>query len=816
MAARDGDHRQHDRYRYQYYQDPRVSGKRHQLKVEYDSDNECPRVHSGRQRPSPPRIRSRSVVGIISKEPDMRHSRKAQIPSPPPLNRNKSTKRDPRPKRAQIIQPQPRIERDKRTKTSLYLTPDRAQMPYRYEPSRQEIPSPTFFYPPIPKIIVSGEPKSHNSESRHSDRPWVRSLDAGAHIATVHPPTLSSSSSSGVLGEKTYQYKELRPYEFRLVRVFAKKMSLVQCEIIHSLLRDTPSYTAISYAWGDADDKRTVQINTENIPVAVSLHGALDAVRKRAEDVLVWVDALCINQQNRDERSRQVQLMPEIYARATEVAIWLGPSENDSHLAINFLMEMVNAEADPKAITALLSSPTRLRAIEAVVHLFQRDYWKRLWVVQEVFNAKTLQVYCGDSAGLSFNVYKRAAHIFQRHKKDLDISYSISSLPRSKRYSALQSSLSYSQALVYEGPNNLLHFDSLNGLGEESLLNIMRAFRRKLTSDPRDRVFGILGVLPEAARKVFPVNYNSSVKEVYTNVVDYLLYTTERLDVICESIHFPKQTSVYNLPSWVPDWSHAPETTALGYSYDFSAASDMYAEYKFLGERRNELEISAVYIDTIRSHGVAVGTLCTLADYLMAFLHWRAILMESMGSEELDVQDDMEEAFCRTLCLGQIPLKKMDKANERTPSPSSHLTHHLAYTPSEWIKICYYVFATQIRKRLPRLPMDDDLRKYADMDINVEPNPRQFLQSNFGSRMMGRSFFLTQNNRLGMGTGFMLPDDIIIVPLGCRTPIVIRKEGNMDKKFRFVGDLYVDGYMHGKAMKRVRTGEREIEKFVLV
>lgn len=155
----------------------------------------------------------------------------------------------------------------------------------------------------------------------------------------------------------------------------------------------------------------------------------------------------------------------------------------------------------------------------------------------------------------------------------------------------------------------------------------------KLASDPRDKLFGILGVLPDGVRKDFRADYSLSVKDVYTEIVDFLFKTTGRLDVICDSIYFPVHISSNNLPSFVPDWSHISQVTPLGHKYNFSAAGNTKADGRFLDERLNKLEISAVYLDTIRIHGIAVGTLCTLADYLMAFLHWRAQLLESIGDE---------------------------------------------------------------------------------------------------------------------------------------------------------------------------------------
>ncbi|KAI0534532.1 heterokaryon incompatibility protein-domain-containing protein [Xylaria digitata] len=753
MAGRYEEHARRDHNHYQHYHDRGIDEERHELKVNHRSDNERERRvrHSRRQAPSPPRVS---------------HPSRASLP--PLIHRTQSTYPDQNPSGQQ----------------------------------RPEILASTLNYPPVPTIVVSEDSKPLGHPPQHTGRSLTDTTPARNHIQWSAPP---SSSLSGTLGSNVYQYEELQPPQFRLVRVLHTKMSAIKCDIIHESLANPPPYICISYAWGDADDKRPIQIDNANIYISVNVFEAIDAVRRRRGEVLVWIDALCIDQQNRDERSQQVQLMAEIYEKAEEVAIWLGQHEDDSELAEEFLKDIAIAR-DPEKIRSLLSAPARLRAIGAVVCLFQRDYWKRLWVVQEVFNAKTdaIKVYCGGSPGLPWGIYKRAARAFERHKRDLDSYFPVGLLPRDRRQSALLTPLSYSQALVYEGPNSFYDFGSLDEFGEESLLYIMRTYRRKLTSEPRDRIFGILGILPNVVRKGFPVDYNMSVKDIYTNVVDFLLYTTERLDVICESIHYPKQTSVNKLPSWVPDWSQNPETTALGYAYDFAAAGHTRAEYRLLDQRRNELQISAIRVDAVGIQGVAVGTLCTLGDYLMAFLNWHAILIESTNSENADLRKNMEEAFCRTLCLGKIPLNTEDESRP--------------YSPSEWKRICYQIFAAQMRSRLPQIPLNDKLRKYADIDLEGIFNPRQFLQSNFGSRMMGRCFFLTAGDRMGMGmgTGLMLPDDIIIIPLGCRTPIVVRKEGNKRGRYRFVGDIYLDGYMNGKVIAQLERREREVEKFVLI
>lgn len=608
-------------------------------------------------------------------------------------------------------------------------------------------------------------------------------------VATSRPSR--STSVSGSLGDKVYRYNQLGESEFRLVRILPARMSKIKCEVVHSSITTPPRYVAVSYAWGDAGDTRRLELEGVDISVSVSLHGALEALRQKAEPVTVWVDAICIDQQNFAERTQQVQLMTKIYSKAESVAVWLGPEADGSRAAAGFLEDVCHRSESPHRVTKLLGSKDREAGLAAAVSLFERDYWKRLWVVQEVFNARDIVVYCG-STRLPWDVYKEASRVFQRHKGDVDYYFPANSQGRTYAR-ASQNHFTYSQILAYQGPGSLPDVRSLVHFGEESLLEVMRACRRKFASDPKDKVFGILGLLSEDVRNEFSVDYGLSVKEIYTNVVDFLACTTGKLDVLCESIHYPLHTNTAGLPSWVPDWSHIPETTAIGamsITPPFSASRGRDASFAFADDRRNKLDVEGILIDTVGAHGIAVGTLCTLADYLMAFVHWRALLLGSYKAEDPAIQD----LFCRVLCLDQVP-RRWEK-------------------PGEWAAACHHVFASLIRERLPQLPLDRELERHVEARAGVEPGARRrFLQEHFGSRMMGRCFYVTEGGRLGLGSGFMAVGDVVVVPLGCSTPVLLRPEG-CRREYRYVGDAYLHGFMYGRAVDQLRDG-RKVERFRL-
>jgi hypothetical protein len=499
---------------------------------------------------------------------------------------------------------------------------------------------------------------------------------------------------------------------------------------------------------------------------------------------LIEITTIGIDQQNRDERAQQVKLMTSIYKLANSVAIWLGPEEDESHLAMALLEEVANHQNSSEHIKGLISNKDMRQDFAAVVSLFERDYWKRLWVVQEVFNAQNIVVYCGERT-VPWSVCKLASKAFWYHKTDLDRHF-----PRGLSVEA-QKEYSLSQVLGYQGPNSIPDAGVIKGLGDYPLLEVMCICRRKLSADARDKVFGILGVLPEALRRDFPVNYSLSVKEVYVGVVDSILFTTQRLDVICESIHYPPYTSSANLPTWCPDWSYVTETTGIGHLVRFSASGSTIAKYKFLDEpRRRQLQIHAIYLDTVSAHGIAVGTVCTTADYLMAFLHWRAVLLDIAceEGESASATREKEDAFCRTLCLDQVPQ---------------------AWNSGDgWLKVTYHVFASLISERLPKLRLDRELKNYMDEDIGIAAEERRSFLHQYFKRMIGRCFCLTEKGHMGLGTGFMTAGDIIVVPYGCSTPVILRPEGRHGE-FRFVGDVYIHGFMKGEALELSDRKQRE-------
>jgi hypothetical protein len=495
-------------------------------------------------------------------------------------------------------------------------------------------------------------------------------------------PFTATVSSPGSSDAEKFAYRELQgTNSFRLVKVLPKKTYKLKCEIIHSTLLQPPEYIAISYAWGDGFDKKDITLDhDENFTVNASLHDALMAIREWDHAILVWIDGLSIDQGNKVECAAQVQLMDQIYAKATSVAIWLGPETDDSAHAIRLLKELQNEKRASEWIKSVgYDGRAALRS------LFERDYWKRLWVVQEVYLARKIHVHCGSSK-LPWGLHRRASDALWQHESD---------------------------PYLRTGPSSFPDIERLLALGPDCLLEVLRACRKKLSENPRDKIFGILGILPNDVREHLRIRYDKSVKSLYLDVAQLIIPSTRRLDVIREAIHFPPQASSTNLPTWCPDWAQVPETSALS-AKEFSAAGDSYAQCDFKDELR-KLEISAIELGVIDMTGVAVGTLCALQDYLMAFLNWRTILLSFFDiDEDTETRYRVVHDFCLTLSLGQL----------------------LEGWERYWTDACYQVFSSLIQERLPRLKLDRNFKRHEESGILRQHERRTFIQKHFGDKMV--------------------------------------------------------------------------------
>lgn len=148
----------------------------------------------------------------------------------------------------------------------------------------------------------------------------------------------------------------------------------IQCQLFNFPLqkccRQTHPYDALSYVWGGSDKPRSISIDERDLPVTGNLYEALLRLRHRYIERIIWVDAVCINQDNLKEKKQQIRLMAEIYAQANHVIVWLGEATPDSDRAL----EKIRLAGSKKSKISLNDKTIQ----QAVLALFQRPWFRRI------------------------------------------------------------------------------------------------------------------------------------------------------------------------------------------------------------------------------------------------------------------------------------------------------------------------------------------------------------------------------------------------------------------------------------------------------
>jgi len=233
--------------------------------------------------------------------------------------------------------------------------------------------------------------------SSMTPRDWVSSEEKDKLIRTPNPlPKLPLNLSTA------FRYSPLPEGKFRLLDIVGLG-DFPWVEINDYPMDNAPKYNAISYAWGRETTSRAFMCNRDSF--AVSAH-VLDALNHLQPDQFsgkkVWIDAICINQEDDVEKAVQVAHMQSIYSSAEEVYIWLGRSEDESDLAIDQISSVIDyvlkvwqhfLQGTEKIPPPISSSDAVLAALG---HLYVRPWFNRVWVVQELLLARSAVLVCGN------------------------------------------------------------------------------------------------------------------------------------------------------------------------------------------------------------------------------------------------------------------------------------------------------------------------------------------------------------------------------------------------------------------------------------
>ncbi|KAG4442145.1 hypothetical protein IFR05_002358 [Cadophora sp. M221] len=583
-----------------------------------------------------------------------------------------------------------------------------------------------------------------------------------------------------------FQYKKLESgsYIRLLILQPGAYEDSISCHVKHVDLESKPQYEALSYVWGDSS--RTEEISCEGCPmtVTVSLHGALRHLRSETVERIIWADAICINQQDNDEKSLQVALMGEIYSRCHEVLVWIGEDINDlsgSFKAVEELHEgFLKTEEDYPyeelsfENTFLPGSPvfenllnTQDMWAKPFLRLIQQPWFLRRWCLQEIAKAPAATVVCGFKT-ISWNVL---ANVYWCIYKSGALSYIVDP--------------DEGAAGSYTGIVNmgLIRRDSRKNEHAPLLESVVSTRYFKCT-DPRDAVYALLGLGGDVklyGDSLTP-DYSLSVEEVFKKFVIGCLTQKGCLYPLSVN-HTPPQSGALDLPSWVPDFTRLETTNPLirmriGDGLPYHASGDSSPRVR-VSEDGSLLFALGKVVDTIKDTAPPLDEVfCTNMEGLspadadvQKMKEWLGSRKEMVGYENLDGEqrDNLFESFWRTMVF--------------------NLTASVDTAPPEYSE--YF-----------KLYLDHFFRPGVFVPETEEPQRTYLLQieSAVISRAEGWSMFTTENSRLGQGMRSIRKGDIVCILDGGELPYVIRRVD--DGQYQFIGSCYVHGLMNGEAYSK--------------
>ncbi|CAG7566000.1 unnamed protein product [Fusarium equiseti] len=254
----------------------------------------------------------------------------------------------------------------------------------------------------------------------------------------------------------------------RLLRIeAAKEDEPITCTLSEVAFSDRPKFDALSYMWGEGKAEHKITVNGVSYSIRKNLWDALHYLRRHAHDTDYWIDAICINQKDVDERNRQVRMMHHIYFRAQTVVVWLGKSYAEYETALPDLKTLQHHKpSDQQAAAGEPTDAARNSPAERILaeKLYNDNYWKRLWIIQEIALAQKIKVCFGNVA----TEWRQFTHFMVMHN------------------------------FGSHGPIKLERQREEKYSGSNTLLELLRKHRDAECQDRKDRVYGLVGMASDA------------------------------------------------------------------------------------------------------------------------------------------------------------------------------------------------------------------------------------------------------------------------------------------------------------------------------
>lgn len=377
----------------------------------------------------------------------------------------------------------------------------------------------------------------------------------------------------------TELYEPIHAYQTRLIKLLpGAQEDFVTCELLTADLIALPglglsatgemvSYDCLSYSWGYPVFSHRVLCNGIEVPVIASLYEALRYLRMEDRPKYLWIDAFCINQFDDMEKSKQVQNMLLVYQKCEAVRAWLGVPEVQDRMAARYLLKLAKNDTPIRSNTGKVHDATCATAYAKISadlhHFFNGAWWCRSWIRQEVFASRTLTVHSGPDT-YDYSIIGRAIDVWQQCQpiEHPDSALRVQHLPNQDCFETMRQSRIAIKRWLKAGTK--LPAPVRCAVDTGAWLESLLAGSRFGATDPRDKVYGIVGMLearsqaldleaphsedPHRATFMSRVDYSKFEKVVHQEIIKFLINRDGNLLPLC--IFRDRTGDAETEPSW--------------------------------------------------------------------------------------------------------------------------------------------------------------------------------------------------------------------------------------------------------------------------
>ena len=365
------------------------------------------------------------------------------------------------------------------------------------------------------------------------------------------------------------------------------------CHLRQARLDDKQTYEALSYTWGEGKANCELQIDGATLLIKPNLEAALRFLRSDSEVRTLWIDAICINQRNLQEREQQIPLMRDIYHEASEVVAWIGEKDRADSAALDIEeLQYRVIDATEEFATFKLENfiTVLLRTMMSAMVLLRRPWFSRCWVIQEVARAQRLVLQCSDKKvrWSNFHALLKLLPLIT-DKEGTQIYFGEIFLERAEFVSSIRErdTARRSGDASDRGPESNVY---------EELQSLVSSARQFGASQQADHIYALLGLVEQKITKAFSVDYSTPFRTTYREFTRLLIETTHSLTVLGQIDKEAEEKA----ESWVPDWTTVSSIDPLSDLNDpyYSATGNSSVELIQSDDPRS-LALKGIFIDTI-------------------------------------------------------------------------------------------------------------------------------------------------------------------------------------------------------------------------